>query len=47
MTTPEELACINIDCQLTACDWDIQDVTKYNRYASLDVIVHKFLGGEI
>jgi type I restriction enzyme R subunit len=39
MPTPEELARINIDRQLTACGWVIQDMSGLNRYASLGAAV--------
>ena len=42
MPTPEELARINIDKQLTACGWTIQDMAELNRYASLGVAVREF-----
>ena len=42
MPTPEELARINIDKQLTACGWTIQDMSGLNRYASLGVAVREF-----
>jgi type I restriction enzyme R subunit len=47
MTSPEELARINIGRQLIACGWVIQDMAKLNRYMGLGAAVHKFLGGEI
>ncbi len=43
MPTPEELARQNIDKQLTACGWIIQDMSGLNRYASLGVAVREFL----
>ena len=48
MPTPEELARQNIDKQLTACGWTIQDMSGLNRYASLGVAVREFpvTGGE-
>lgn len=42
MPTPEELARINIDKQLTACGWTIQDMSGLNRYAGLGVAVREF-----
>jgi type I restriction enzyme, R subunit len=42
MPTPEELARQNIDKQLTACGWTIQDISGLNRYASLGVAVREF-----
>ena len=42
MPTPEELARVNIDKQLTACGWTIQDMSGLNRYASLGVAVREF-----
>lgn len=42
MPTPEELARINIDKQLTACGWVIQDMSGLNRYADLGVAVREF-----
>ncbi len=42
MPTPEELARIHIDKQLTACGWVIQDMSGLNRYASLGVAVREF-----
>jgi hypothetical protein len=35
MPTPEELARINIDRQLTACGWTVQSSNEMNLYASL------------
>ena len=48
MPNPEELARQNIDKQLSACGWAIQDMTGLNRYASLGVAVRAFpvTGGE-
>ncbi|HET6594215.1 MAG TPA: DEAD/DEAH box helicase family protein, partial [Anaerolineales bacterium] len=48
MPTPEELARQNIDKQLIACGWTIQDMSGLNRYASLGVAVREFpvTGGE-
>src|SRR5512139_2102253 len=42
MPTPEEPALVNIDKQLTACGWVIQDMAGLNRYASLGVAVREF-----
>ena len=42
MPTPEELARLNIDKQLAACGWVIQDMSGLNRYASLGVAVREF-----
>jgi type I restriction enzyme, R subunit len=42
MPTPEELARINIDKQLTACGWSVQDMSGLNRYASPGVAVREF-----
>lgn len=42
MPTPEELARVNIDKQLIACGWTIQDMAGLNRYASLGVAVREF-----
>jgi type I restriction enzyme R subunit len=42
MPTPEELARQNIDKQLTACGWTIQDLSGLNRYASLGIAVREF-----
>ena len=42
MPTPEELARINIDKQLSACGWTIQDMSGLNRYAGLGVAVREF-----
>ena len=41
MPNPEELARQNIDKQLTACGWTIQDMSGLNRYASLGVAVRE------
>ena len=48
MPTPEELARQNIDKQLSACGWTIQDMFGLNRSASLGVAVREFpvTGGE-
>jgi type I restriction enzyme, R subunit len=42
MPTPEELARQNIDKQLTACGWTLQDLSGLNRYASMGVAVREF-----
>jgi len=42
MPTPEDLARINIDKQLSTCGWIIQDVSGLNRYAGLGVAVREF-----
>jgi type I restriction enzyme R subunit len=42
MPTPEELARINIDKQLTACGWTVQDMSGLNLYAGLGVAVREF-----
>jgi len=42
MPTLEELARLNIDKQLIACGWVIQDLSGLNRYASLGVAVREF-----
>jgi type I restriction enzyme R subunit len=42
MPTPEELARLNIDKQLAACGWVVQDMSGLNRYASLGVAVREF-----
>jgi hypothetical protein len=39
MPTPEALARLNINRQLSACGWSIQDMSGLNRYASLGVVV--------
>lgn len=41
MPTPEELARINIDKQLTACGWVIQDLSELKYYASLGVVARE------
>jgi len=46
MPTPEELARINIDKQLTACGWTIQDMSGLNRYASLGIAEFPLATGE-
>jgi type I restriction enzyme R subunit len=40
--TPEQLARQNIDAQLTACGWIIQDRTALNLYAGRGVAVREF-----
>jgi hypothetical protein len=47
MATLEELVRININRQLIACGWIIQDMVKLNRYISPGVILLKFSDGEI
>jgi type I restriction enzyme R subunit len=42
MTTPEFLARENIDAQLTACGWVIQDRTKLNLHVGRGVAVRQF-----
>src|SRR5687767_7511434 len=42
MPTPEELARQNIDKQLIASGWTIQDMSGLNRYASIGVAVREF-----
>jgi type I restriction enzyme R subunit len=42
MPTPEELARENIDKQLTACGWVIQDRVAMNLYAGRGVAVREF-----
>ncbi|MGE5377346.1 MAG: hypothetical protein ACM3XO_19995 [Bacteroidota bacterium] len=42
MSTPEELARVNIDKLLSACGWVIQDMSGLNRYASRGVAVREF-----
>jgi type I restriction enzyme R subunit len=37
MPTPEEFARINIEKQLSACGWVIQDISGLNRYAGFGV----------
>ena len=41
MPTPEELARINIDKQLAACGWTVQDMSGLNRYASFGIAVRE------
>ncbi len=42
MPTPEELARINIDKQLTACGWNVQSRGEMNLYAGRGVAVREF-----
>jgi len=42
MPTPEELARINIDKQLEACGWNVQDRAGMNLYAACGVVVREF-----
>lgn len=42
MPTPEELARINIDKQLTACGWTVQSRAEMNLYAGRGVAVREF-----
>ena len=42
MPTPEELARINIDQQLTACGWTFQSRAEMNLYAARGVAVREF-----
>ncbi len=42
MTTPEAKARINIDAQLTACGWIVQDRSAMNLYAGRGVAVREF-----
>ena len=42
MPTPEELARINIDKQLEACGWKVQDRAGMNLYAARGVSVREF-----
>lgn len=42
MPTPEELARENIDAQLAACGWAVQDRAKMNLYAGRGVAVREF-----
>ena len=42
MTTPEDLARQNIDRQLVACSWEIQNRTGINLFANRGVVVRKF-----
>ena len=41
-SVPEGAARQNIDKQLTACGWTIQDMSRLNRYTSLGVAVREF-----
>jgi type I restriction enzyme R subunit len=40
--TPEALARENIDDQLTACGWIVQDRTRMNLYAGRGIAVREF-----
>ena len=42
MPTPEELARINIDKQLTACGWIVQSRAEMNLYAARGIAVREF-----
>jgi type I restriction enzyme R subunit len=42
MPTPEELARINIDKQLTACGWTVQSRVEMNLYAGRGIAVREF-----
>lgn len=42
MPTPEELARQNIDKQLVACGWTVQDMSGLNLYAGPGVAVREF-----
>lgn len=42
MPTPEELACLNIDRQLTACGWTVQSRNEMNLYAERGIAVREF-----
>src|SRR3990172_1288291 len=42
MTTPEAKARLNIDAQLTACGWAVQDRLALNLYAGRGVAVREF-----
>ena len=42
MSTPEELARINIDKQLTACGWTVQSRAEMNLYAGRGIAVREF-----
>ena len=42
MTTPEELARINVDKQLEACGWTIQSRRDLDLYAARGVAVREF-----
>jgi type I restriction enzyme R subunit len=43
MPTPEELARINIDRQLTAYGWTVQSRAEMNLYAGRGIAVREFL----
>ncbi len=42
LPTPEELARINIDKQLTACGWTVQSRAEMNLYAGRGIAVREF-----
>jgi len=42
LPTPEEKARVNIDAQLEAAGWVIQDMEQFNRNASMGVAVREF-----
>ena len=42
MPTPEELARLNIDKQLTACGWIVQSRSEMNLYAGRGIAVREF-----
>ena len=42
MPTPEELARVNIDKQLTACGWTVQSRSEMNLYAGRGIAVREF-----
>jgi len=42
MPTPEELARINIDRQLTACGWTVQSRSEMNLYIARGIAVREF-----
>ena len=42
MSTPEELARVNIDKQLTACGWIVQSRNAMNLYAGRGVAIREF-----
>ena len=46
MPTPEELARQNIDAQLNACGWTVQDRAAMNLYAGRGVAVREFPTGK-
>ena len=43
MPTPEKLARINIDRQLTACGWTVQSRAEMNVYAGRGVVAWEFV----